>query len=108
MKGKLLKKIKKRFSWYKSKTGKFILIDKKTKSVNIIDNDFIFEHLNVATVKRKKEIIDDLEIDIKEWQFRWLKTMMLKPFGYTFSNIHYNRSLKSYNSRLKKWKTTKD
>ena len=66
----LLKKIKKRFSWYKNKAGVLILIDHNYKSASTVDAERLKgEFPNFSDDKINEDSL-----------FRYMKLLMTRPF----------------------------
>lgn len=102
MKAKLLKKIRKRFIWYerdKKTPGTYVLIDTKLKNVIIFDKEYCMQ---LADIKSEEEYDKQIKCKLDEWCFRWLKTTMLKPFGYNWGMIYDNRRYRKAVSIAKK------
>jgi hypothetical protein len=88
MKVKLMKKIRKRFSWFISSNGKFILIDHKLKMTIVYDE----EHACKISGISKAEIPDKVQCEVEEWIWRLFKEHMTKPFGYNFNDVLYRQT----------------
>ncbi len=84
MKVKLLKKIRKRFTWYKNNAGTYVLADKLMKSVTFI-NEFHYKQLTTESTNI---------VGIDEYLYRLLKDKLLKPFGFSYNEIMFRQSLK--------------
>lgn len=100
MKVKLLKKIRKRFDWYINSSGSPILIDKVKRTSSLIDYKSILIHIN-----KNEDYLKTIEVDLKEWEWRWLKISMIEEFGYNYNNIIYTSCLnlsKTKNRSLKR------
>lgn len=103
MKTKLLKKIRKRYSWYLNSNQCPVLLDNYKKTVIIINNEYLCDKLKYTDANLK-----NIEVSHAEWQWRWLKTIVLGQYGWKF-NKHMYRSAKGIfnmyqnnNSRYKK------
>lgn len=86
MKIKLLKKIRKRFSWYWNKDNFPVLIDHKTKSVDVLD----LEYLKKYNSYTDEEVKTNVQCTIEEWAQRHLFNYITKPYGYSYKNLRYN------------------
>jgi hypothetical protein len=98
MKVKLLKKLRKRYNWYFNNDGFPVLIDHYNKNVTIYDLEYLTYKL--------KYTIQDLEAKVKvshtEWALRWLKTDILKDYGWSVHKSFYKKANKRYKLRLTK------
>jgi hypothetical protein len=96
MKVKLLKKIRKRFSYYFRKDGTLVLVDHHKKRPIIYDLANVLAMRNMTPEDFTKQV----HIPEQQWLWRMLKDDMLKPFGYTYLDIMYR-----YGVRVSKHKT---
>jgi hypothetical protein len=87
MKVKLLKKIRKRFSWYIGVSGSPVLVDHKNKTIKKINESFYRKYVDSL-----EGPIKGLEIPLEEACFRLLKTFMLKPYNFDYGDINYNKA----------------
>jgi len=98
MKVKLLKKLRKRYNWYFNDDGFPVLIDHYNKNITIYDLEYLTHKL--------KYTIQDLEAKVKvshtEWALRWLKTDILKDYGWSVHKSFYRKANKNYKSKLTK------
>lgn len=85
MKIKLLKKIRKRFSWYLTKNGFPVLINHSTKNAQVIDLEYLKSYYKYSN--------EDVEVNVTiphtEWAFRCMLHIMVKEFGYSYNNMIY-------------------
>lgn len=95
MKVKLLKKIRKRFGWYITPSGKYILVDKIKRNYERIDETVLRKRFNLEDDEKFKK---EIEIEIDEWCWRHLKATMLRPFNVEWSLYNWTRRMseKSY------------
>jgi hypothetical protein len=78
MKVKLLKKLRKRYSWYFNNDNFPVLIDHHNKSVRIYDLEYV-SALNKYTLEDVKEKV---KVSHDEWALRHLKTDILGKYGW--------------------------
>ena len=93
MKVKLLKKIRRRFKYWRNSKGKFFLMDHKHKKITKIDMQFAKDN---QYYRGKKY----LKVSKEEFLFRILKSKMLNPFGYYFNDTLYNKFKRRKNLTL--------
>jgi len=89
MKTKLLKKIRKRFDWYITPGGNYVIIDKKLEKTHLLD---LKKALNYADFKK-----EDLGVSEDTFIWRITKEIMTIPFGYKFEDIFFKRSVQKFN-----------
>lgn len=90
MKVKLLRKIRKRFTWYlRESDGMAVLVDKKHKIIRVINESFMAIEDGYKTVEELREVC---EVTMQERSFRVLKGLMLKPFGFKWSQYKASRT----------------
>jgi len=87
MKAKLLKKIRFRFSYYRNRKGKFILLDNLLKKVYTINADFCVDNGYLT----KKKAIKEIKVSKEEYFFRVLKDYMLTRFKRRWMDTVYKR-----------------
>lgn len=92
MKVKLLRKIRKRFAWYKSTTGNLVLIDHEAQRSMIVDAELL-----------KKDYTNLKDEEITETVlFNYLKSLMARPFVENFmTKINYRFAVRRFKSRQK-------
>jgi hypothetical protein len=97
MKTKLLKKVKKRFSWGWSKTEKrWVIADHEKQTLTFIDKQFVHNYFGNE---------DKPECGWYEMKFRLLKRHILSPFIHRpIEKIMY----RAFNNKLKKLKHKKN
>jgi protein tyrosine/serine phosphatase len=92
MNTKLLKKIRKRFAWYKSTTNTLILIDHEKKRSSTVDA----ERLKCEYPNFPDENINE------ESLFRFLKVLITKPFIEDYlGKVNYNFAMRRFKKRIK-------
>jgi hypothetical protein len=92
MKTKLLRKIRKRFAWYKSTTNTLVLIDHKLEKSFTVDA----ERLKTEFPHFKDENIND------ESLFRFLKLLITRPFIDDYlSKVNYKFAMRRFKLRQK-------
>ena len=100
MKVKLLKKIRKRYSWYFKKDKTPILIDHSNKTVEVYDVDYVSKAHNYT----EQQIQNDVKVPLKEWCYRWFRVDIFKTFGidWKVDKNTYKLAVKKYNKKLPK------
>jgi hypothetical protein len=94
MKVKLLKKIKKRFSWYRSTAGNFVVTDHKMETCTFIDKKYFLERYPEV----KYEVT---EIHL----FRLMKIILTQPFVENYlGKVDYRWANRRFKTRLPKKK----
>lgn len=89
---KFLRKIRKRFDWYKSTTGQFILIDHERKTATTVDAE---------RLKNAYGNFPDAEIN-ETSLFRFLKVLITKPFMPDYlGRVGYNFAMRRFKTRRK-------
>jgi len=92
MKAKIFKKIKKRFSYYRNKEGKFILIDHKKREVHKVDFDFVREFYNLKELN-EIEFEKTIKVSLEEFYFRTVKTIIYKAIlNKTWATLIYDKT----------------
>jgi len=96
MKVKLLKKLRKRYNWYFNKDNFPVLIDHHYKNVTIYDLEYC---MGVV-----KYTLQDVEAKVKvshtEWALRFLKSDILKDYGWSTQKSLYKKANRNYKLRL--------
>jgi hypothetical protein len=91
MNTKLLKKIRKRFDWYKSRTGTLVLIDHEAKIAKTVDSEYL---------KSEFPLFKDEDIN-SESLFRFLKMLMTRHFIKDYlGKTNYNRATRELKKRI--------
>jgi hypothetical protein len=94
MKTKLLKKIKKRFSWYRSTIGNFVVIDHVKKECILINKKYFSERYPYADYEANEEHL-----------FRLMKLIVTRPFVEDYlGKIYYRWANRRFSKRLPKEK----
>jgi hypothetical protein len=89
MKIKLLKKIRKRFGYYFRKSDGYpVLVDYKKRKHTIFSQKYLPELNGYSS---GKEMMKHIEIDLEEYAWRCMKERMLKPFGFSYGDVVFNR-----------------
>lgn len=78
MKVKLLKKVRKRFSWHKDKDENIILVDHKKQDFHCIDNEFI---------QKRYSWTKEPECGWEQMKIRVLKELILSPYIHHPLNV---------------------
>ena len=93
MKVKLLKKIRKQFSWYKSTTNTLVLLDHKSKKAMTVDKEL----MKITFPSFPEENINESSL------FRLLKYLMTREIypGY-LRKVDYNFANRRFKSRYTK------
>jgi hypothetical protein len=99
MKVKLLKKIRKRYSWIFNKKGYPVIIDKYTKSSWRYDYEYC-----LRTFAENDEFKLSLEISKQEWCLRMLKRNFFSQYGYSLDKVFYKYRLRQINKIYKNGK----
>lgn len=82
MKIKLLKKVRKRFSWYFRSNGDIILVDHQRQTHMLINNDYVIRNYG-----------KEPEVGFATMKYRALKESILKPFiNDPLTKILYRKS----------------
>jgi hypothetical protein len=96
MKIKLLKKLKKRYSWYFNKTKYPVLIDHLLKKAIVYDLEYCLEKDNFK--------IEELKCEHTEYALRILKKDILTKYGWNYgervNRFSYNKANSIYNKKL--------
>lgn len=99
MKVKLLKKIRKRFTYYWNSKGFPVLVDHYKQQTTVFDVDYCKEIHKYSD----EDVATKLEIPVEEWAMRHMKSYVGKYYGKNFmDHLRYRTSVKR--SRIKNWK----
>ena len=98
MKVKLLKKLRKRYSWYFNNDNFPVLIDHYNKSARIYDLELV-SALNKYTLEDVKQKV---KVNHDEWALRHLKTDILGKYGWSMQNSIYKQAVRRYKLKLAK------
>lgn len=97
MKTRLLRKIKKRFSWYKTTTNKYpepywVLLDRKEKTVVVLNLDYLLKYYTIKAENVEPHYYDNL-----------LKIMITEPFVEDYFNkVKYRKATRIYERKMSK------
>lgn len=96
MKIKLLKKIRRRFKWYKSSDGIYVVIDGQKKSVTVIDAELLKKMADIPV-----EEADDIKL------YKLLKIILTYPWVDNYlERIRYNKANRIYKTKKKQNEST--
>jgi hypothetical protein len=98
MKVKLLKKLRKRYDWYFNKNKFPVLIDHKKRSVTIYDLDYLMNRLSYTEESIKQRV----QVEHDEWALRWLKTDLLKDYGWDIKRTWYRQAVTKLKHKIAK------
>ncbi len=90
MKTKLLKKIRKQFSWYFNKDGFPVVINHEKQEVDIYDLEYCSKRIGYTL----EEVEVKVKVSHQEWALRLLKNDILKPYGYKLQRNWYKLAVK--------------
>lgn len=95
MKVKLLKKLRKKYSWYFNKDKFPVLLNHELKTVIVYDVD---ECASRFTNKTKEVLLKEIEVEHHVWALRIMKRDILSRYGYSIEYSNYKLAM----YRLKK------
>jgi hypothetical protein len=101
VKTKLLRKLRKRFGYYFNIHGWPVLVDHTLQKVFIINQDDVMDH---AQVKNMAEYMERIEVDMKTYSWRLLKTHMGKAFHVDLLQHTMYKQARKYAKEPEKYK----
>jgi hypothetical protein len=97
MKVKLLKKLRKKYSWYFNNEKCPVLINHKTKNVIVFNLKYCMKPINYTLEDVEKTV----EIDHKLWFFRVFKKHLLGKYGWTVDKNTYRIAVLRFKQKYK-------
>ncbi len=103
---RLLKKIKKRFGYYKHHQEGYIVVDKRKQEVYRVDFEYLQDH-NYTQCTTLEEYEKTHTLPIDQFYFRVMKTIMYSLItGKDWVSLFYNRWIfRAASAELKKGRT---
>lgn len=88
MKAKLLKQIRKRYSWYFNKDNFPVLLDNKKEEVILFDIEYCSSLFNYTAEDVKLKVKASLD----EWCMRIFKNHLLSKYGWNIKKTRYRQA----------------
>ena len=89
MKTKILRKGRKKYSYYFNAQGEIVLINHLANSADVIDTAFLANYYKTS----EKEVLE-VPCGYDEFKWRTLKSIMFSKYGWSIKNIHYKKVCK--------------
>lgn len=93
MKVKLLKKIRKTYSWYFNQNNDPVLVNHNTGEIITIDVEYVMKHCNYSS---QQEMLNRLKVTIDVYLQRHLLKYLLEKVGIIYRKNLYYRLTRKY------------
>lgn len=97
MRAKLLKKLRKKYSWYFNVDNFPVLLNHETRTVRLYDLEYMCERRGYTLQDVEKKV----KVSHQEWALRLMKSDILSKYGYSLQERSYRIGMRVMEIRSK-------